>query len=147
MNNIEIIDGVKGEWRTVTCGCQVSIGQYIRREGVNTFYGASDYNRQKVDSKRGRYICLVNKDGAPDSSDIFDGTWKKVQAFFPLADKHKRKVAKVTLHGVTQVLVTIRFTVCKEKLIHRMLRNSRKSALRGARRFCKAIGYEMEVVK
>lgn len=102
MSNIEIIDDITGEWRTVT------------------MTNPSNYYR-------------TNKDGKPEH-------------FFPLADKPKCKVAKVRIFNNSKFFwYEIRKFNGADVLGDN--RKSKASALRGARRFCKAIGYEMEVVK
>jgi len=74
---------------------------------------------------------------------LFDGFFDTIQAFFPFADK--RKVAKVTIEQgysgfwFNASLLNGNFSSS--------VYTSDKSTLRGARIFCRAIGYEMEVVK
>jgi len=146
-NEIEVIDGVKGEWRTVTKPSEVKVGQRVRYD--NDRIGYSGLKRYALidgnilassPSKKIDFKCWNN---------LFDGTMGYIQAFFPLPVK--RKVAKVEIKWIEYDHPSGKF---KWEVIHakwscrsRQFYTSRKSALRGARRFCKAIGYECEIVK
>ena len=135
MNNIETIEGVEGEWRTVTKAEQVTVGQRVRyifrNDDEESFDVIHDYDSDhtNIDS-------------------IFNTLFRsEVQAFFPIAKPAKpRKVVKVDIINLegceSYYFVTyINEVYCGKTYL------SRKSALRGAKRFCKAIGYESEVVK
>jgi len=103
---------------------------------------------EHMESNDIRFICLKSDNVYTlDGKNEHIGTvnlfsWSLVQAFFPLPVK--RKVAKVLIETnnikwwfivkVTTELESGTFT-------------TEKSALRGAQRLCKAIGYEMEVEK
>jgi len=139
MNNIETIDGIKGEWRTVTKPEQVTVGQMVRYTDC-----------EHMESNDIRFICLKSDNVYTlDGKNEHIGTvnlfsWSLVQAFFPLPVK--RKVAKVTVsQKYASSLIQICGVINGVKFYNHY--KSRKSALLGAQRFCKAIGYEMEVVK
>jgi hypothetical protein len=68
--------------------------------------------------------------------------------FRTLAPKPKRKVAKCAIvhYSDRMYYFAIRKFIYTDCLTSKFY-TTQKSALRGARRFCKAIGYEMEVVK
>lgn len=141
-NEIEVIDGVKGKWRTVTKPSQVTVGQRVRYtdkdDGHKSGYTYParvvqidlDYNSEY--GLWGRRKC-----------------WKDIQAFFPLATPSKRKVAKVTIRageGNLSGLNWFNVTIQNQSLASKPY-ITRSHAIRGARRFCKAIGYECEIVK
>ena len=178
MNQRETIEGITGEWRTVTKASEVTVGQRVRYEAPNgKKFGYSDC---EVKSDRERFVG--------DNKTVMSLEWGEVQAFFPLpakpkrnecisckettrvirdnglccvcdakkwteenivktvkADKQKRKVAKVVIRECMgeewQSACRINGFDCYRHY------GSYESALRGARRFCKAIGYECEVVK
>ena len=140
MNNIETIEGVEGKWRTVTKAEQVTVGQrvrYILEDGERYGYSHSDAPDR----------FMANKLQTTGYSVIFGNRIKPklIQAFFPLPAQQKRKVAKVKFRQ--SLMGEWSFSI---KTPFRMNSNPfslKSSVLRGARRFCKAIGYEMEVVK
>jgi len=142
-SNIETIDGIKGEWRTVTKASEVTVGQRVRMEYKGKklgFTGLPDF----PDDSCERYA--VNREF------LFNNGYENIQAFFPLPVKQNRKVAKVasvSVHCSGKFYFQIEDVEGKVYLYARSkcIYASRKSALRGAQRFCKAIGYEMEVVK
>jgi hypothetical protein len=145
-SNIETIDGQRGEWRTVTKASEVKVGQRVRFWSGTVRWGFTE------DKSSGVHKVSHFKDGEAYLSDpeekLFKKFWDGIQAFFPLPDKPKRKVAKIWFidcnpdSGIFFAQIIIgRFMATIDGY------SSRKSALRGARRFCKAIGYEMEVVK
>lgn len=89
MNNIETIDGITGEWRTVTKASEVMVGQRVRYE--------SGY-KSRFGYKIPHFITGIKNNKVGTKGDgwdrnIFNGYWTTVQAFFPLADKPMRKVA------------------------------------------------------
>jgi hypothetical protein len=128
--NIETIDGITGEWRTVTSNKGCKIGQPVRWIFLEKKYG---YGEQQLYFTNDRLNYLYFEKG-------------QVQAFFPLPVKQKRKVAKVeikyTVGGYFYHVKFGRYHYYYDGVI-----TTHKSALRGAQRFCKAIGWEMEVVK
>jgi len=137
MNNIETIDGVRGEWRTVTKAEECHYDQQIRWIYDSVKHG---YDKDKY---RFSEVC----------KNLF-GECERIQAFFHLPDK--RKVANVTIgYDFDCRGKEIFHFIIKKERWHFMVTpkfggahySSRKSALRGAQRFCKAIGWEMEVVK
>jgi hypothetical protein len=136
-NEIETIDGVKGEWRTVTKPEEVTVGQRVRYFSDRLKIG---YTGCPVFAYDNCERFAVSKKW------LFKNTWTNIQAFFPLPVKPiKRKVAKVFLNGHTT-------TFCNEIIINNVnyyskKYSSEKSAIRGAKRFCAAIGYECEIVK
>ena len=181
MNQRETIDGIKGEWRTVTKASEVTVGQRIRYTVHGCKVGYSTCNEG--------YNHRFYKDGTLG--------WEadNLQAFFPLAVKPKRKVSddcesdctkkncrffdKLMSQNCARAISSTNdipyASICKDRTAKRKVAkvtisqkyassliqicglingvkfynhySSRKSALRGARRFCAAIGYEMEVVK
>jgi hypothetical protein len=134
-SNIETIDGIKGEWRTVTKASEVEVGQRVRYAEESSKFGFSDC---KIETDRERFVG--------ESKSVMALDFKTVQAFFPLADKQERKVAKVRIFNNSKFFwYEIRKFNGADVLGDN--RKSKASALRGARRFCNAIGYEMEVVK
>ena len=144
MNNRETIEGVEGEWRTVTKPSEVAGWQRVRYDGC--FIGFNG---------KPRYVFTIGEKvsttcGYPDGphcDNLFCNEFKNtVQAFFPLPAKQKRKVAKVTIKKGAYYRVWFKLDrMCK--FTPEFAYSSRKSALRGAKRFCKSIGYEMEVAK
>ena len=123
-NEIEVIDGIRGEWRTVTLPEEVTVGQRVMY-GRNQ--GKAEYEEPLI------------------SVDIFN-YWKYVQAFFPLPLKPaERKVAKVRIISVDDDHWFC-IDVFNASIVGYVVK-SRKSAIRGAKRFCEAIGYEMELQK
>jgi len=140
MNNTETIEGVTGEWRTVTKASEVTVGQRVRytcNDGLK--YG---YTKGSTPNR-----FMATELMTTGYTQIF-GTCscQNIQAFFPLANKPKRKVAKVT---VSQKYASSLIQICGVINGVKFYNNykSRKSALRGAQRFCKVIGWEMEVEK
>jgi hypothetical protein len=135
-NEIEVIDGVKGEWRTVTKPSKVKVGQRVRYEDCK--------NREAYGYDMPAFT--VNYDITNDKHfSLFKGYWKNIQAFFPLADKQKRKVAKVRIFNYSDGMAWFETRITVRVISAHY--SSRKSALRGARRFCEAIGYECEIQK
>ncbi len=59
----------------------------------------------------------------------------------------KRKVAKVRIAEVEKFMFLYVAKIGNTKCHNCKSVRSRKSAIRGAKRFCKAIGYECEIVK
>jgi hypothetical protein len=83
MNNIETIDGIKGEWLTVTKASEVTVGQRVRYERESRF----GYKIPHV-------ITGIKNNEAGTKGDgwdrnIFNGYWTKIEAFFPLPAKRK----------------------------------------------------------
>jgi hypothetical protein len=139
-NEIEVIDGIKGEWRTVTRPEDVTVGQRVRY-GINELeWGICD--KRMISIRPSGEVISTNKEGELSSENIFDGFWKNIQAFFPLADKPKRKVAKVRIEEENYYWIEIQGMNLRS---HYYVRRS--NAIRGAKRFCAAIGYECEIVK
>jgi len=150
MNNTETIEGVTGEWRTVTKASEVTVGQRVRytcNDGLK--YG---YTKGSTPNR-----FMATELMTTGYTQIF-GTCscQNIQAFFPLPAKQKRKVAKVTIGYDFDCRGNVIFHfIIKMNRWHFMVTpkfggahySSRKSALRGAQRFCKVIGWEMEVEK
>jgi hypothetical protein len=137
MNQRETIEGITGEWRTVTKASEVTVGQRVR-------YTFRNDNEKSFDVIHDYDSDTTNIDS------VFNTLFRSnVQAFFPLPNKQKRKVAKIYIEpyrGCITSPFTLRVSFsCWNVWVDHYC--SRKSALRGARRFCDAIGYEMEVVK
>jgi hypothetical protein len=133
MNNRETIDGVQGEWRTVT------------KADIK-----NDCITRCRESKKHKWHVLYSHIGAH----LLFHAWKEVQQFFPIAKPAKRKVAKVRILSCENRLFwwftkINRYSLNSSSIVSEKTcyYKSRKSALRGARRFCKAIGYDCEVVK
>jgi hypothetical protein len=132
MNQRETIDGITGEWRTVTKPSELSERQPIRYEIGCVKFG--------YDSPSCAERCKMCR-----TISIFgDGQRKNIQAFFPLADK--RKVAKVEIHTKLGLFEWHIYDLEEADVRSNDFVETKDEALRGARRFCKAIGYEMEVV-
>ena len=101
-NEIEVIDGVKGEWRTVTKASEVTVGQRVRY-GIDSI----DWGHEKGELGHGhrfakvckdKTISTVNEFGESMADNIFDKIFNIIQAFFPLPVRSKRKVAKVEVY-------------------------------------------------
>lgn len=135
-NEIEVIDRVKGEWRTVTKASEVKNGQrvrYIAQHGTKYgFSGCPSYDKDRF---------------AGSQKVIFKLNFSLVQAFFPLPVRSKRKVAKVYIIRITLKSYFLRIEIGDFSTIRPKYYSTRKHAIRGARRFCKAIGYECEIQK
>ena len=141
MNQRETIDRVQGEWRTVTKAEQVTVGQrvrYILEDGERYGYSHSDSPDR----------FMANKLQTTGYSAIFGNRIKPklIQAFFPISKPAKRKVAKVTVIKWSKTEWSFCFKLGCTNIDSDFFK-SRTYALRGAGRFCKAIGWEMEVVK
>ena len=79
MNQRETIDGIPGEWRTVTKPSELSERQPIRYEIGCTKFG----NDSPCFAERCKMCRTISIFG--------DGQRKNIQAFFPLADKQEAK--------------------------------------------------------
>jgi hypothetical protein len=141
MNEIEVIDGIRGEWRTVTKPEEVTVGQRVRYER-NSKYG---YDVAHIISKISDGKVDTNGDGF--DFDIFNGYWKIIQAFYPLPVKQKRKVAKVEIIETLSLRWFVKINLGEFEAERHKYYSNKKSAIRGASRFCKAIGRECEIVK
>jgi hypothetical protein len=139
----EIVDGIKGEWRTVTKAEEVKVGQRVRYNGCEIgCYGEKRLIRK---FEKGRVVTFDGEDADSGSCNVF--RYPTVQAFFPIAKRQKRKVAKIDVfccfnRWKWQFILPKTSTVesCRDY-------STRTSAIRGARRFCKTIGFECEIVK
>lgn len=145
-NEQETIDGVKGEWRTVTKPSEVKVGQRVRYSN-NFSYGFSKEDARVITRVNSYDADSKSVKGCEYSNNIFDGYWKTVQAFFPLPVRKSRKVAKVRIYqnersGYYRFETWVNNVMCEKSLY-----SKRSHAIRGAKRFCKAIGYECEIVK
>jgi hypothetical protein len=138
-NEIEVIDGVAGEWRTVTKPSEVKVGQRVRFEGLSMKFGYEKDEKEVVLEINNNYVQIS---GEPD---LFGGYWRNIQAFFPLPVRKSRKVAKVRIDDTGLHY----WWSCKisTRIESENAYSKRSHAIRGARRFCKAIGYECEIVK
>ena len=139
---IEVIDGVKGEWRTVTKAEEVEVGQRVRYDGCKIgCYGDKRLIRK---FEEGRVVTFDGEDANSGSRDVF--SYPTVQAFFPVAEKKPRKVAKISVfkfgkyHWSSSSFGHVTVATWRDY-------STRESAIRGARRFCKTIGFECEIVK
>jgi len=155
MNQRETIDGITGEWRTVTKASEVTVGQRVRYENFEK-YGYREGDERTITEVYKTDADSICIEGVNFSNAIFDGYWRNIQAFFHLPVKQKRKVAKVTIGYDFDCRGNVIFHfIIKMNRWHFMVTpkfggahySSRKSALRGAQRFCKVIGWEMEVEK
>lgn len=140
---IEVIDGVKGEWRTVTKPEEVKVGQRVRYDGCKIgCYGDKRLIRK---FEKGRVVTFDGEDANSGSRDVF--SYPTVQAFFPIAKRQKRKVAEIDVF-CRYNRWNWQFTSSKTSTVKSCYEYStRTSAIRGARRFCKTIGFECEIVK
>ena len=89
MNNRETIEGVEGEWRTVTKADDVTVGQRVRYHHNKQFGYSSDPDKincgvQKIVEKNG-LAAYSGRTDTNESGNLFNGYWKNVQAFFPIA--------------------------------------------------------------
>lgn len=144
MNNIETIDGIKGEWRTVTKASEVTVGQRVRYE--------RESNKARFGYKIPHFITDIKNNEVGTKGDgwdrnIFNGYWTNIQSFFPLPVKQKSKVAKAYIVFINCGKYFVKCRIGDYHCERQRYYSSRKNALRGAQRFCKAIGYEMEAVK
>jgi hypothetical protein len=144
-NEQETIDGVKGEWRTVTKPSEVTVGQRVRYED-RVFHSYSGYGNIRLISKKNKDKTCSTWDGVKPNSGtdylFYKGHWTNIQAFFPLPAK--RKVAKVKIYPSSKYFFETK--VAGLQVVSEYY-SKRSHAIRGARRFCKAIGYECEIVK
>lgn len=139
-NNIEVIDGVTGEWRPINREEGLSVGQMVRYCNSGTIecsFGYED-DRRFYQSKNG-IDTFVDKDGFSCSQHNF-GYWNIIEAFFP------NKVAKVVISS-DHVLYWFTMTIGRMSPIKSVQFSSRKSTIRSAQRLCELIGYECEIVK
>ena len=83
MNNRETIEGVEGEWRTVTKASEVKVGQRVRCKGAT--YDAGYYFPKIILEIKGchAFPCNEGNKEARDL-DLFACIWQQVQAFFPI---------------------------------------------------------------
>jgi hypothetical protein len=104
-------------------------------------------NRETIDGVEGEWRTVDAKLPNPiinyrvnDDGDI--------ERFFPLAVKpaKKRKVAKVRIHK-SSLYHKWFWHINRLHVMNQADYSSEASALRGAKRFCHAIGYEMEALK
>ena len=179
-NNIETIDGIKGEWRTVTKASEVTVGQRVRYtvhgckigySSCKTHYAHRFYDKNTLsweDENIQAFFPLAVKPKRKIQDEEDNCTKKKCRFFdksmsqncarainstndIPYASickdrTAKRKVAKVTIsQKYASSLIQICGLINGVKFYNHY--SSRKSALRGARRFCKAISYECEIIK
>lgn len=142
--SIEIVDGVRGEWRNVTKASNLKDGMPLRYEGSCRRFGYNE--RQTLRKNRYGKIETLDKLGNVVDDDLFAGFWKNIQAFVPLPVK--RKVANVEIYEEEYG-----FTACISlagwyfDLNRDGFYSKRAHAIRGAKRFCRAIGYEFELIK
>lgn len=137
MNEIEVIDNVRGEWRTVTKPSEVTVGQRVRYAAGEAKFGFPDC---KYKSDTCRFVG--------ENKTVFGCDFDYIQAFFPLPVK--RKVANVQADRFMDCdghLACKIDMVVNNQPISLGVFSSRHTAIRGARRFCAAIGYECEIVK
>ena len=147
MNEQETIDGIKGEWRTVTRPEEVTAGQRVRYgDGPEKFgYTNSRFAENKVRIVSGFSSSGMALNQLNGAVFYWDGG---TQAFFPLPVKPvKRKVAKVVISRLMIDGFWFHIDLNCVRCQMTWFVKSRSSAIRGAKRFCKAIGYEMELQK
>ena len=83
MNQRETIEGVEGEWRTVTKAEQVTVGQRVRCKGAT--YDAGYYFPKIILEIKGCHAFPCNEGNKEVRDlDLFAGIWQQVQAFFPI---------------------------------------------------------------
>lgn len=149
---IEIVDGIKGEWRTVTKTEEVKVGQRVRYNGCEIgCYGEKRLIRK---FEKGRVVTFDGEDADSGSCNVF--RYPTVQAFFPIAKRQKRKVAKVVIgydfdHYSNKVYHLIVSIGQKQFMVKPQFGgrgySTHSHAVCGARRFCKTIGFECEIIK
>jgi len=166
----ETINDVKGEWKDVTKQKEVFVGQRVRyttlageQFGYKDSYGSE--NRFMDEGGRSTGYSLLFEDGKKRKQ------FTSVQAFYPLSKKAEKKVVIGTwerMHTenrkVAKVTVGSDWDAYGKQIFHFIVKvnrwhfivtpkfggahySSRKSAIRGAKRFCKTIGHEFELVK
>jgi hypothetical protein len=146
--DIEVIDKVIGYWKTVTKPSQVKVGQYIKLFGKS----GNVYSEQ-----RGTRLKLLSREDGGVSScgsrHLFDsGTWKDIQAFFPTGKVKKVKVEDKRKSVKIRIVEDIEgcrfsFHTILGVRISGYWYLSRRGAISDARKFCKAIGFKMELLK
>ena len=145
--NCETLEGVNGQWLTITKSEQAITGQRVRYSGTVTQFGYTE-----------KEIIIVKEDGTVDvyqgdervDSNLFSDFWKNIQVFCPLLPverKKAKKVAKINIHNNVMKKYWFETRIGAVSCIHRNYYTSHKSAIRGAQRFCKTIGYEYEIAK
>lgn len=160
----ETFDGVPGEWRTVTRADQIQDKQRIRyylfdmkhkdRIGYTNHPSPEQRVRFAVRTRHGFDTSGV---GNVHQCMFEDTDFKLIQAWFPTGKKGKLvkvkpstkplfdRVAKVNIYtdnfGRHEFSISIGVVQCSAGDY-----KSRSSAIRGAKRFCQDIGYEMELV-
>jgi len=83
VNNRETIEGVEGEWRTVTKASEVKVGQRVRCKGAT--YDAGYYFPKIILEIKGCHAFPCNEGNKEVRDlDLFAGIWQQVQAFFPI---------------------------------------------------------------
>ena len=145
-NKIEVVGGVKGEWRKVTKAEEVKVGQRVWYECFGK-RGYVDDDPRFVKSVDGYDVDVWDGSSASLSCrNLFDVAFH-VQAFFPIAEKKPRKVAKVEVFSQCDRWIWRIASIGTATVLSRYEYSSRKASIRGARRFCKTIGFECEIVK
>ena len=140
-NKIEVVDGVRGEWRSVTKAEEVKVGQRVRYYGDEIGFEGKKRFVMKIDANK---MVDVWDGDVIQAEDIFDfSLWDgTIQAFFP----KPRKVAKVHVvyfrDGWQWAFVSFQLVEIHSFCTY----TTRAHAIRGARRFCKTIGFECEIV-
>jgi hypothetical protein len=145
-NEQETIFGVKGEWRTVTKPSEVTVGQRVRYSDCDSEY-KSGYESPKFIERKEKNTCVTwnGQRRMTGTNYLFEKQlWRNIQAFFPLPVRKSRKVAKVIISTNDHCYW---FFVTVGVKLESMAYSKRSHAIRGAKRFCKAIGYECEIVK
>lgn len=142
MKETLIIDGkkVEGEWRKVHNGDDVTIGQRVRYGGCKIGYNGE----QRVIGWCKGIKWVLSSGGSTCSDCDFDFWVGGGEAFFP-TKKEKRKVAKVVIRDEDRGFwwdVQLKYCIVSGNVV-----KSRKSAIRGAKRFCNLIGHEFELAK
>ena len=84
MNNRETIEGVEGEWRTVTKADDVTVGQRVICDDIGKVFP------KVITSIKGNIVLITNGgETTLDFGHLFDGIYENIQAFFPIAKPAK----------------------------------------------------------
>lgn len=156
--SIEFIDGVSGEWRDVTKESEVSIGQRVRY----SCHAGEKFGYERCISGP-RFMCENSMSSGYTTlfhNGVKQSGLKNIQAFFPVTAKEEKwgvafdttpsknkKLAKVRVFKLDTDSYWFGTKVAGVEATSIAFFKSRASAIRGAKRFCKSIGYEFELVK
>lgn len=127
-----------GSWVKVTKPSEVKVGDRVRYIYKDLRFGFVDEYREIV-----RVSPTVDSDRCED---IFEeGVFDSIEVFRP-AKPTKRKAARCNVYRYCEGVYRVQIWVASWNFeLHDY--GTRRDALRGARRFCKKIGYECEIME